>query len=88
MLVESALLVREHHAIFGRGEIVQKDASDLSVAEPGLHTVGELTLGYVFSLAPVANVAWGVGASGTLDVVGVELAHAYGGQTPVGGMLY
>jgi len=88
VLIESAVLLREHHAIFGRGEIVQKDASDLSVALPGLHTVGELTLGYVFSLAPVANIAWGIGASGTLDVVGAELSAEYGGRTPVGGMLF
>lgn len=88
LLIESAVLIREHHAIFGRGEIVQKEAGDLSVALPGFHTVGELTLGYVFSIAPIANIAWGLGVSGTLNVVGSALAGDYGTTVPVGGMVF
>jgi hypothetical protein len=50
--------------------------------------VGQISLGYLYKLGPVAGLLVpGLGATGSLSVLGPDLRTTYGTRTPVGDAL-
>jgi hypothetical protein len=90
-LLETSCSINAHHAVFGRAEYVRKTGHDLAL-DPRLDevafNVGEASAGYVFSFGPFASFAPGIGVVGSVGVVDGRVKAAYGGQFPVGGMIF
>jgi hypothetical protein len=88
VLLESALR-SGRHAVFGRGEIAQKD----ELFEDGPHAheafdVGKISLGYAFDFARTAHLAVGAGGLGSVHFVPEDIAPDYGGRHPRSVMLF
>jgi hypothetical protein len=90
LLLESTFSFDQHHDLFGRTEYVQKTGHDLVLPEELEDTTfstAMLSLGYVFHL-PIASLAPGIGARGSLAFVDSDLESFYGTQFPVGAMIF
>ncbi len=90
-LIESEAVLDRSNTLFGRAEVVQKSATDLSMASLSssqLFNVGSATLGYIRDLARGRGATIGVGASGTVNFVPSALEGAYGSRTPAGAMIF
>jgi hypothetical protein len=88
LLLESTWSSGAHHTLFGRGELVNKD--ELFESGPLAHTafdVGKLSAGYVYDLAPVGHVGFGLGTLGSVYRIPSELRSTYGSH-PVSFMLF
>lgn len=94
ILLETEAMLNARHTVFGRAEVVQKSAEELSLdgtagfAADRSFTVGELSLGYIRDVARFGAGTLGVGAMGTLNVVPSALEPAYGSRTPLGGLIF
>jgi hypothetical protein len=95
VLLESEAVLDRANTLFGRVEAVTKSAEELVLDVPPVgfpvgrrFTVGAATLGYIREIAPFSGATFGLGVSGTLNVVPSALADAYGSRTPVGGMIF
>ena len=102
-LVESEAILDRRNTLFGRSELVQKSAEDLSVTDPvttskgvllpGLPSderfnVGTLQVGYIREIARTRWATIGLGAAGTLNFVPSMLEPYYGSRTPVGTFIF
>lgn len=86
-LLESSLAWGGHHTAFARGEWVEKDEL-VPEGEPlggNVIAVGRVQGGYLYDFHPMAHVAVGVGAEGTINFIAPALRDAYDG-TPFGWM--
>jgi hypothetical protein len=91
VLVESAADLGAPGTVFGRAELAIKGGHDLALEaamEEETFPVGNLVLGYLYDLDPVAGLTPGIGARGSLNVVGDDLAALYGTHAPLGAMVY
>ncbi len=78
------------HTLFARAENVSKDELFLA-PDPNagrIFHVDGVTLGYVYDVPLADDLAIGLGASGTLNVLPGSLATAYGGTAPLSYMLF
>ena len=90
-LLESEAVLDRSNTVFGRAELVQKTAGDLSLASlPSgqVFNVGSASIGYIRDLARVRGATIGVGGSGTMNFVPSALHGAYGSRTPLGAMIF
>jgi hypothetical protein len=82
VLLESALLLGGHHALFGRAELVYKPADSLALPSSStpspLYALGLLSLGYAYQFRVWGPVQLAVGAQGTGYLVPSEAKPAYG----------
>jgi hypothetical protein len=77
--------------VFGRAELLQKLGAELQLAPAvagDVFAIGSLTLGAVYELPAMHGVVLGLGAHGTVDLVGSEPALFYGTTTPVGAYVF
>jgi hypothetical protein len=90
-LFESEAVLDRSNTLFGRAELVQKRAADLSIAgfpSDRIFNVGSVSLGYIRELVRGGGVTIGFGGSGTVNLVPSSLESAYGSRNPVGGMIF
>jgi hypothetical protein len=85
-LLESAILLRDRHTLFGRLEIVGKPAHDLHVHEwpADVFTVGKLQVGYVREWTNRGGLVAGVGATASFSLLPPALAPRYDGRIAPG----
>ena len=64
LLLESSVMLDEHHSLFGRGEIVEKPAHDLHAHEYGaeIFTVGKAQAGYAYNFRERGGIVQASGA--------------------------
>jgi hypothetical protein len=85
LLLESSAAMAGGHTVFGRLEIVGKNAHDLHVHEStDVFTVGKLQGGYTRYLPARGGLQAGIGGSVTAILVPPELAPRYGGRVTPG----
>ena len=79
-----------HHALFGRGELMQKDGLELELerASKRRYAVGTLAGGYIYYLTPLVSVVPGFGARFSINPMDGELVNDYGRRVPVGIMVF
>ncbi len=90
-LVETAADLGAPGTLFGRAELVVKAGHDLDLGpemEEEKFAVGSLVLGYLYDFDAVAGLVPGIGARGSLNVIGDDLAALYGTHVPFGAMIY
>jgi len=90
-LFESEAVLSRSNTLYGRAELVQKSADDLTVASfspDQLFNVGAATIGYIRELVRGRGMTIGFGGSGTVNFVPQGLHEAYGSRNPLGGMLF
>jgi len=102
-LLESEAILDRKNTLFGRGELVQKNAEDLVVADPVLTSKGVLLpgfppaqrfnvaaaqFGYIRELMRMRFATLGLGAAGTLNFVPGPLESYYGSRSPVGTFVF
>jgi hypothetical protein len=90
-LLEASGNATDRIVVFGRAELLQKLGADLALAPAvagDVFGLGSLTLGAVYELPAKHGVVLGLGAHGTVDLVGREPAVYYGTTTPVGGYFF
>ena len=102
-LLESEAIFDRKNTLFGRGEVAQKNAGELVVADPLLTTkgvllpgfpasqrfnVGTAQLGYIRELTRLRFATLGLGAAGTLNFVPAPLEPYYGSRNPVGAFVF
>lgn len=85
-LLETGILVRDTHAVFGRVEIAGKPAHDLHAHEfaTEVFVVGKIVGGYTRHFRPWKGLLPGIGAAGMLSVVPSPLAPRYRGRIAPG----
>ncbi len=91
VLVESAAELGAPGTLFGRAELVVKAGHDLDLGpemEEETFPVGSLVLGYLYQLDAVAGLVPGIGARGSINLVGDDLAALYDTHVPLGAMIY
>ena len=92
VLAEAELMVDQRNTIIARGEVVQKQASDLSLVAPlngdTTFTIGSVSAGYIREVARFRRVTLGLGARGTINVVPAWASGAYGSRTPMGALIF
>ncbi|HEV2083591.1 MAG TPA: hypothetical protein VGR09_00800, partial [Gemmatimonadales bacterium] len=79
------------NSIFGRVNYARKSAEDLAVVDSVPATefnIGSVELGYVRELGSLGRTTIGVGATGTLGFIPVDLEPVYGTRTPTGLAVY
>ena len=89
-LIESEA-VAGRNTVFGRLELVQKSAHDLSLsAFPDERTfnVGAASIGFIRDVGGLRGAAIGLGARASVNVVPSALVGPYGSRTPLGGMVF
>jgi hypothetical protein len=99
LLAESEAIVDAHNTLFGRAELVQKNAEELVVDVPVTtrsgtvlpplpsaqrFDVSALQLGYIREIARARWATIGLGAAGTLNFVPTALEPYYGSRNPIG----
>lgn len=102
-LAESEAIVDSHNTLFGRAEVVQKNAEELVVDIPVTTTngtvlpplpsaqrfnVGSLQLGYIREVSRTHWATIGLGAAGTLNFVPAPLEPYYGSRNPTGAFIF
>jgi len=91
LLLESEAVLGARHTVFGRAEVVEKSATDLGVssADPeATFNVGALQLGYIFDVVRGKGATFGLGGSGTLNLVPRSISASYGSTSPLGAMIF
>jgi hypothetical protein len=103
LLLESEAILDKKNTLFGRTELVQKNAEELVVVNPVLTSKGVLLpgfpatqhfnvstaqVGYIRELARTHWATVGLGAAGTLNFVPGALEPYYGSKTPVGTFIF
>ncbi len=87
VLAETNLDFDGTNTIFGRAELVQKLAEDLSIegVPPSTnYNVGSLVLGYLREMSKFTGGSIGLGVRGSLDLIPKTLEPTYGTRTPGG----
>ncbi|MGZ4971793.1 MAG: hypothetical protein ACXWDN_03465 [Limisphaerales bacterium] len=88
-LLESTLVLRDKHTVFGRGERVSKDelfpSGSLMAGEE--FTVNKISLGYIYDFATIEKLKLGLGGLGSIALLPASLETAYG-DTPVSFMIF
>jgi hypothetical protein len=90
-LLESEAVLDRSNTLFGRAELVQKSASDLSLTGfpiDQLFNIGSASLGYIRELKRGCGATIGFGASGTVNFVPDALRPSYGSRAPLGAMVF
>ncbi len=90
-LVETTYELGDRATLYGRAEQVQKSADDLGFNGADLtqlFTVRAVTLGGAADLASAGNLAFGIGARGTVNLLPATLEPTYRTRTPVGFSLF
>jgi len=90
-LVESEAVLDARNTLFARADLVQKSAEDLTLAALApdrRFNVGATALGYIREFARSGSSTWGIGASGTLNVMPAPVATSYGGRTKLGATVF
>ena len=92
-LIESEAIVDRRNTVFGRAEVAQKSAEDLSLPSsvvPGTETfnVASLNLGYIREVARMFGATTGLGIRGTMNVAPRSLQSLYGSRTPRGAFVF
>jgi hypothetical protein len=90
-LIEAISMFADTHTVFARAEALTKTGEELALpAEMSARRfgVGSLSAGYVYDFHLLGAIVPGVGAVGTLDVVGSRLGSIYDTRTPWGGMVF
>jgi hypothetical protein len=90
-LVETTYELGDRTMLYGRAEQVQKSADDLGFNGADLtqlFTVRAVTLGGAADLASAGNLAFGIGARGTVNLLPATLEPTYRTRTPVGFSLF
>ena len=79
-----------HHALFGRGELLQKDGIELELENPTRrrYAVGTLAGGYVYYFTPLVSLVPGLGMRFSINPMDHELVSDYGRRVPVGVMVF
>ena len=89
---EEFLLTRDQSSIWGRLEVLQRTAAELSISSPTNTNDGKwieaLTLGYTHELQNWQHSKLQAGAALTLDFVPNEFSAAYGSSTPILGRVF
>lgn len=90
LLTESYWNIDGHNTLFGRGELLQKSASELVVAAPAeqLFAVGSLVAGYAYYFGPFVSIVPGLGLRTSLGLSERELEAAYGARALWGVMAF
>ena len=88
-LLESALVYRDAHTLFIRGERVDKDElfPTGDPQEGQIFTVNKLSLGYIYDFTKVHHIAFGIGGLGSAYYLPGNLRAAYG-NTPLSFMVF
>lgn len=89
-LVESEV-ARDRHTVFGRAEVSDRSAEDLSlsgVPADDVIRVAAMSLGYIFEVARGARVTTGLGARVTVNAVPTRLETPYGSRNPTGFLVF
>ncbi len=81
-VIESAVHPDARWTVFGRAERIDNDELlDMPAGTAAtLHTVGKVELGVIRDFQVVDHLAFGIGAQAAYNVVGRDLAAAYGGD--------
>jgi hypothetical protein len=102
-LAESEAIIDAHNTVFGRVEMVQKNAEELVVDIPVTTRAGvvlpplpssqrfdvrALQLGYIREVARTHWATIGLGAAGTLNFVPAQLEPYYGSRNPTGAFIF
>jgi hypothetical protein len=103
VLAESEAIIDAHNTVFGRAEMVQKNAEELVVDIPVTTRAGvvlpplpssrrfdvsALQLGYIREVARTHWATIGLGAAGTLNFVPAQLEPYYGSRNPTGAFIF
>ena len=90
-LVEGTLAAGAGITTFARTELLTKTGADLALAAANAErTFGMMavSLGAVYELPEVSGVVVGLGARGTINIIGTDLEATYGTRTPLGAFVY
>jgi hypothetical protein len=90
-LVEGTVAAGGGITAFGRAELLEKTGADLVLPPADADRtfgIGALSIGAVYELPALHGVVVGVGARGTVNVIGSDLEPSYGTRTPLGVLLY
>jgi hypothetical protein len=90
-LVEAIAMFADTHTVFARAEALTKTGEDLvmpATMSDRRFGIGSFSAGYVYDLHQIGAIVPGLGAVGTLDVVGSTLSGVYDTRTPWGGMVF
>jgi hypothetical protein len=90
-LVEAIAMFADTHTVFARAEAVSKTGEELVLpAQMSARRfgIGSFSAGYVYDFHPLGAIVPGLGAVGTVDVVGSTLGSTYDTRTPWGGMVF
>ena len=90
IMLESYWNLNGHHAVFGRGELLQKSGKDLVLSNPGseLYAVGSVATGYIYYFGPFITLSPGIGARVSINPMENDLKRDYGTQCAFGGMVF
>ncbi len=91
LALEANLELNDRHTVFGRAEMVEKNAEELvleNVPAGRRYGVGALTAGYIRELVQDRRTTLGLGITGTVNLVPESLRSTYGSRTPLGLVLY
>jgi len=90
-LVEAISMFADTHTVFARAEALTKTGEELvlpaAMAEQRFG-IGSFSAGYVYDFHAFGPIVPGVGAVGTIDVVGSTLGDVYDTRTPWGGLVF
>jgi hypothetical protein len=84
-------MARDTHTVFTRIEVLDKIGSDLALPAAMADqkfAMASFSAGYVYDFNELGVIVPGIGAVGTLDVIGSSLEPTYGTRTPWGGMVF
>ncbi|HET7504931.1 MAG TPA: hypothetical protein VFK02_28100 [Kofleriaceae bacterium] len=90
-LVEAISMFADTHTIFARAEALTKTGEELVLPMQlgdRRFGIGSFSAGYAYDFHQLGTIVPGIGAVGTLDVVGSTLGSVYGSRTPWGGMVF
>ena len=90
-LVEAIAMFADTHTVFARAEALTKTGEELvmpAAMSDRRFGIGSFSAGYVYDFHQLGAIVPGVGAVGTLDLVGSTLGSAYDARTPWGGMVF
>lgn len=90
-LAEGAWMLADTHTVFTRIEVLDKIGSDLALPAAMADEkfgMASFSAGYVYDFNDLGMIVPGVGAVGTLDVIGSSLQPTYGTRTPWGGIVF
>jgi hypothetical protein len=90
-LIETSADLGPPGTVFGRAELVEKAGHDLDLGpemEEDTFAVGSFVLGYLYDFQEVGGLVPGIGARGSLNLIGDQLAEVYDTRVPLGAMVF